>query len=71
MSENLFCVPPRRLRHREFHWLVSERSSSPVPAQWIREVWYSFGEDGPITPEEMWRRGWQWGAQADPPRNLR
>lgn len=63
--------PHAKHRDKEFHWLTCERASSPVPAQWIRGQWYSPGERDPISPEEMFRRGWRWGAVAKPPKELR
>ena len=50
--------PPYRYRDHEWHWLHSERASRPVISQWIKGNWYSPGEHGAITPQEMWRRGW-------------
>lgn len=70
-SDTPATTPPEGKRDKEFHWLVSERAWSPVPAQWIKSQWYSPGEGTPISPEEMYRRGWRWGAVAKPPRELR
>lgn len=63
--------PPSRHKDREFHWLTGERASSPVPVQWIGGNWYSPGERGPISPAEMYRRGWRWAAPTYVPVRLR
>lgn len=62
------AAPPSKWMNHEFHWLHSERSSMPVVAQWIKMAWYAPGEAGPISPTEMWRRGWFWYAPARPPK---
>lgn len=70
MSADL-CIPPLEKAHKEFHWLISERSSKAVPSVWMNHQWYSFGEAGPISPAEMYRRGWRWSSVAKPPRKTR
>jgi len=57
--------PPSRYKG-EWHWLHSERSWSPVIAQWLKGMWYCIGEDLPISPEEMGRRGWEYHEPAYP-----
>ena len=37
-------------------------------SEWIRGQWWSAGEATPISPEEMWRRGWRWLKRAKPPK---
>lgn len=60
--------PPAKWADHEFHWLHSERASSPIMAQWIKLAWYAPGEAGPISPTEVWRRGWSWYAPARSPK---
>jgi hypothetical protein len=59
--------PPKEHRHLQHHWLKSERASQPVISEWLGGCWYSAGEVEPISPEEMWRRGWEYHAPAVPP----
>ena len=59
--------PPPAFADREFHWLKAELSSRPVPAQWLKGNWYPCGEDGGVTPAEMWSSGWRWAAVAKAP----
>jgi hypothetical protein len=63
-------APPQKHRGKQHHWLISERAWSPCMSEWIDGQWYSAGEATPISPDEMYRRGWQWGAVAKPPKKL-
>jgi dCMP deaminase len=51
---------PAYLNSNTYHWLISERHSFPSVAEWIDGYWYCVNEVGPVTPEEMYRRGWRW-----------
>ena len=62
--------PPARWQNAQHHWLVSDRAWAPVISEWLGGWWYSAGETRPISPDEMERRGWRWGAVARPPRRL-
>ena len=62
---------PDYLNNNTYHWLVSERSSWPSVAEWIDGAWYCVNEVGPVTPEEMHRRGWRWLRKISPPRPWR
>jgi hypothetical protein len=64
-------TPPEKYQHIQHHWLVSERASHPCLAEWIEGDWYCAGETNPISPEEMTRRGWEYGGPAVPPENFR
>lgn len=48
-----------------YHWLHAERSMSPAIAQWVGNVWHCIGEERPITPQEMRRRGWEYLGPAE------
>lgn len=63
--------PPLAQQKRQHHWLVAERAWHPSLAEWIRGQWFCVNETGPVSPEEMWRRGWRWGAVAKPPKRIR
>ena len=52
------------------HWLVSERSSHASIGEWVKEEWYSAGETNPISPEEMARRGWEYGGPVSVPKEF-
>lgn len=64
-------LPPKAWRGHIFHWIGSEHSSTPRLVEFRDGVYYSPGESGPITPDEMIRRGWFWWAPAIPPGNWR
>lgn len=42
-----------------FFWFKSERASWPSVCQRVKGQWYAVNEVGPITLEELNRRGWQ------------
>ncbi len=63
-------VPPFSVSHNRHHWLVSERTTDPSLAEWLHGQWHCTGEAGGVSPEEMWHRGWRWGATANPPDDL-
>ena len=52
----------------EFHWLWAERADTPIVSQWLAGNWFSSGEASPISPEEMYRRGWRYLKPAKPPK---
>ena len=60
--------PPKEFDHIRHHWLHSERASFPSVAEWLRGAWYCTGERGPVAPEKMYDRGWEWYAPAYPPK---
>ena len=62
--------PPIEYNDILHHWLVSERSSHPSIGEWIKEEWYSAGETNPISPEEMARRGWEYGGPVVVPKEF-
>ncbi|QIG69758.1 hypothetical protein EVB81_189 [Rhizobium phage RHph_I46] len=41
-----------------FYFFTSERASNKAIAQYINGEWFSINEVGPITLEELNRRGW-------------
>ena len=59
--------PPSAWEKHEWHWLDAERAWSPSISQWIKGEWWSGGEATPISPTEMYRRGYRWRAPAIPP----
>lgn len=60
-------LPPVEWRDKHVHcWLTAERASYPSVAEWLRGAWHSPDNDEPISPEEMWRRGWRFGEVAWP-----
>lgn len=44
-----------------YYWFGSERSSTRAVAQHINGEWFVINEVGPITLEELRRRGWELG----------
>jgi hypothetical protein len=58
-------------RTHSWHWLVCERASQPSIAEWLAGAWYPGNHEGPISPAEMYRRGWRWHSQVEVPRVLR
>lgn len=46
--------------YANFHWLGAERAGKPTVAAWLKGAWYSVVEKGPITPGEMYMRGWRY-----------
>lgn len=69
-SDDAVTIPPEIKRNREFHWLTVKGAPSFFCALWLKGQWYSPGEAGPISPAEMYRRGWRWAAVAKWPRRL-
>lgn len=59
--------PPLNKQRLQYHWLGSERALTPCLSEWLKDAWYSAGEAGPITPEEMYRRGWRYLRPVDLP----
>jgi hypothetical protein len=51
---------PQYLNETGYHWFHSERSSEAAIAQWIGHEWHCIGEEKPITPQEIHRRGWEY-----------
>ncbi len=41
-----------------FYWFIGHRSSYMVICQLMDNQWYTFNEIGPISMEEISRRGW-------------
>lgn len=41
-----------------FYWFTSERSSSKAIGQLVDGKWYLINEVGPVSLEEITRRGW-------------
>lgn len=54
-----------------WHWLISERSSRPSLAEWMKNAWYSGSDGVEITPQAMYIRGWRWHSQVKIPKKLR
>lgn len=42
-----------------YYWFTAERSSKPHIAEYIAPHWYAFNEHGPISSDEMKRRGYR------------
>jgi hypothetical protein len=42
-----------------FFWFVSERSSLPAVGQFVKGQLFLVGEEGPVSYEEVKRRGWE------------
>lgn len=61
-------LPPPKHRNKQHHWLVAERASYPSVAEWMDGQWWCAGEKESVSADEMWRRGWRWGAVAKPPK---
>lgn len=68
------CMPNGSLARHQFHFLYSERAIGWLIAEWNSGAWYAFNEAGPISVEEMSRRGYEyWGPvilPAKPPYGL-
>lgn len=51
---------PEKDSNFTYHWLRSERSMYRTIAQWVNGEWLCIGEVEPVSPEAMWRRGWEY-----------
>jgi hypothetical protein len=54
-----------------WHWLLAERSSRPSVCEWVGGAWHCVGDTLPVSPEEMYRRGWRWHSQVKVPKHIR
>lgn len=59
------------MNDHSFHWLTAERSSRPCVCEWMNGEWYCANETKPVSPEEMYRRGWQWHSQVKVPKAIK
>lgn len=48
-----------------FYWFTSERASCPSICQYLDGGWYPINEHGPITLDELYRRGWDLGKRVE------
>ena len=53
--------PSEKEKKHQHHFLHAERASYPSIAEWIKGNWWCVNEVGPVSPEEMYRRGWRYG----------
>jgi len=51
--------PPPGAREEAYHW-VRRKHGETEPMEWTGFAWLVFGVKEPISPEEAYRRGWQW-----------
>jgi hypothetical protein len=58
-------------KDHSWHWLVSERASSPSLCEWMDGFWYPASETGAVDPGQMSRRGWRWHSQVKVPKTVR
>lgn len=52
--------PQAQIEFCGYHWLHAERSSTASVAQWMNGSWYLIGEKNPISPNDLYRRGWEY-----------
>jgi len=60
-----------RRNDHSFHWLISERSSQPAICEWMNGAGHCVNETKPVSPEEMYKRGWSWHSQVTVPKDIK
>lgn len=62
------CRVPANFRHsHSWHWIRYERTGSPSVAEWMNGMWYCTDRIGGLSPEELYRRGWEYWKPVEEP----